>query len=87
MRMINKGFTECPYNKDQLDKLFDLEKLGKITNAKSFFFDCNETKECKKVMTEMAEAINMVFYGDIVRWCAASVPSLTANDQAELWRL
>ena len=58
--MINKGFTECPYNKDQLDKLFDLEKLGKITNAKSFFFDCNETKECKKVMTEMAEAINMV---------------------------
>ena len=58
--MINKGFTECPYNKDQLDKLFDLEKLGKITDAKSFLFDCNEAKECKKVMTEMAEAINVV---------------------------
>lgn len=60
MRLVNCAFCECPYNKEQLDKFFSLEKLEKISNAKSFFFDCNDAKLCKGVMSEMAEAINLV---------------------------
>ena len=60
MRLINSGFTDCPYNKEQLEKFFDTEKLGKIVKIKTYFFDASDTKECKKVFKDMGEDIYMV---------------------------
>ena len=60
MRLINYGFTECPYNKEQLEKFFATEKLGNIVKIKTFFFDASDAKMSKSVFKEMGEDIAMV---------------------------
>ena len=43
IRKINNAHTECPFNKDQLEKFFALEKLEKVCGKiNTYLIDVNE---------------------------------------------
>ena len=45
------GWEECPYNQDQLDRLFKLSKVKKSIVRSSFMIDCGDQKMCEKVFS------------------------------------
>ena len=60
MRQVNTAWTECPFNQEQLDKFFGIEKLSNIVKTKTYFFDASVATDCKKVFKDMGEEICMV---------------------------
>ena len=43
IRKINNAWTECPYNKEQLEKFFAVDKLSKnCQSIKTYLIDVNE---------------------------------------------
>jgi len=51
---IHKGFIECPWNHEELDKFFGIEKLNTRMETYSLMGDVNEYKFAKSVMEFVA---------------------------------
>ena len=49
IKQINNAWQECPFNLEQLDKFFEIEKLKHKTKPKSYLIDVNEKQNGAEV--------------------------------------
>ena len=57
VRSINNAWTECPFNKSQLDQIFDLQRLSERTRPQSFDIDVADKIQGQKVFNFIASKI------------------------------